>query len=102
MYAIMTATYPNDKIKEVTDVYLKAMAKYPDDVSLATPIVPVASRATLQGMKVIVIYEVKKGKLEEALALGAKRIAMFNDIQGYRYSIKTYTNLEEGMKVLGM
>jgi hypothetical protein len=101
MYAIMTASYPNDKIKEVIDVYLKAMAKYPDDPSLATPIVPVATRPTHHGMTVIVVYEIKKGKLEDALALGAKRMAMFNVIPGYRYSIKLFTNLEEGMKIAG-
>ena len=70
MYAIMTAVYPNDKAKEAADTYLKAMAKYPDDASLAAPIIPLAVRATHQGMKVIVIYEVKKGKLKKPLLLG--------------------------------
>jgi hypothetical protein len=101
MYAIMTSVYPNDKAKEAADTYLKAMAKYPDDASLAAPIVPLAVRATHQGMKVIVIYEVKKGKYEEALALGVKRMGMFQHIPGYRYSIKTYMNIEEAMKTVG-
>jgi hypothetical protein len=101
MYLTMTATYPNDKIKEVVDVYLKAMAKYPDDTSLATPIVPVGTHATPKGMEVIVIYEVKKGKYEEALALGLKRMGMFNDIQGYRWEIRNFLNVEEVMKLMG-
>ena len=48
-------------------MYLKAMTKYPDDNSLGTPVVPVAVRATLQGIKAITVYEVKKGKFEDAM-----------------------------------
>ena len=101
MYIIVTSTYPNDKAKEVANIYFKAMTKYPPDDSLGTPIVPVAIRATLQGIKVINISEVKKGRLEDAMAFAANRLAMFNDIEGYRYTIKTYMNLEEAMKTVG-
>jgi hypothetical protein len=102
MYVITTALYPNDKAKEVVNMQAKAMAKYPPDVSLGTMIVPAAVVATLKGIKVITIIEVKKGKLEDALASGAIRLAMFHDIQGYRYTMKTYMNLEEAMKTIGM
>ena len=102
MYIIITSSYPNDKAKEVANMYLKMITKYPHDDSLGTPIVPVAVRATLQGIKGITISEVKKGKLEDAMALAANRLAMFNDIQGYRWTIKTYMNLKEAMKTIDM
>ncbi len=85
MYIIITSTYPNDKAKEVAETYLKAMTKYPEDNSLATPLVPVAVRATLQGMKVISVYEVKKGKFDDAHTIAVNRMVMFHDIPGYRY-----------------
>jgi hypothetical protein len=102
MYLIMTSLYPNDKAKEVAEMYLKMITKYPDDASLATPVVPVAVRATLQGIRVMSVQEVKKGKAEDAHAFVANRMAMFNNIQGYRWTIKTFLNLEEALKTIGM
>jgi hypothetical protein len=102
MYLIATTIYPNDKAKEVANVYLKAMTKYPENESVSIPIVPVAVRTTLQGIRVINVYEVKKGKFEDAHALAINRFAMFNDIPGYRWTMKTYQNLEEALKTIGM
>jgi hypothetical protein len=102
MYIIITSLYPNDKAKEVAKMYLKCLEKYPVDNSVATPIVPVAIRATHDGIRTIVVSEVKKGKFDDAMANTVNRMAMFHDIPGYRYSIKPFLNLEEGMKVLGM
>ena len=98
MYIFITSIYPNDKAKEVADIYLKAMTKYPENNSLATPLVQVAVRATLEGITAISVYEAKKGKFEEADALTVNRMAMFNDIPGYRWLITTYWNLEDALK----
>jgi hypothetical protein len=102
MYIITKCLYPTDKAKEVAQMYLKALSKYPDDPSVATPTVPAAVHSTLQGMSVMVIYEPKKGKLEEAYAMAVNRMVMFHDIQGFESTHETHYNLEEGMKVLGM
>jgi hypothetical protein len=102
MYLFTTSTYPNDKSKEVANMYAKMMTKYPDNNSLGTRVVPVAVRPTIEGIKVITIDEIKKGKFEDAMTFVANRMAMFNDIPGYRYSIKTFMNLEEALKTIGM
>jgi hypothetical protein len=102
MYIITTSSYPNDKAKEVAEMYLKVVKQYPEDASLANRVVPVATRTTLEGVTVISVYDIKKGKLEEALTRGAHMVAMFRNIQGYRASMTTFMNLEEGMKTLGM
>ncbi len=102
MYIIVTSLYPNDKAKEVANMYLKMIKKYPDDNSLGNRVVPVAVRPTIGGIKVISISEIKKGKLEDTMAFAANRMAMFNDIPGYKYSIKTFMNLEEALKTIGM
>jgi hypothetical protein len=102
MYIIVTSLYPNDKVKEVANMYLKMMTKYPDDASVCTPVVPVAVRSTLQGMRVLSIQEVKKGKFEDASAFVINRMHMFNDIQGYKWSMKNFLNIEEALKSIGM
>jgi hypothetical protein len=102
MYLFTTITYPNDKSKEVAEMYLKAMTKYPDDNSVGTPLVPAAIRGTPQGIKSIAVSDVKKGKFEDAHAIAVNRLVMFRDIPGFRYSIKTFINLEEAMKAIGM
>ena len=102
MYIFVTSVYPNEKAKEVADMYLKAVTKYPDNNSVSTPIVPVAAHMTRQGQTVTVIYEPKKGKLEEAYALVVNRMVMFHDIKGFESTHEIHYNLEEGMKVLGM
>jgi hypothetical protein len=45
---------------------------------------------------------VKPGKLEEALIYLANANAMFNDIQGFEYSLDVYLSIEEGLATLGM
>jgi hypothetical protein len=102
MYLIVTTLYPNDKLKETAKMYLEAMKKYPDDASLATPVVQAAVRTTIQGVRVISIVDVKKGKFEDAYALVVKRMRMFDNILWLRWVIKPYYNLEEAMKTIDM
>jgi len=102
MYIITKCLYPSDKAKEVAQMYLKAMTKYPDDASLATPIVPASVHSTLQGISVMIIYEPKKGKFEEAYALAVNRMVMLFDIKGFEYTFEAPYTLEEAMKAIGM
>jgi len=102
MYLIINSLYPRDTIKEVVNVYGKMMTKYPDNPGLATPIVQVAVKSTQDGINVIHISEIKKGKLDDAIMYASTRMAMFNDIQGYKWTIKTYLNMEEALKTVGM
>ena len=76
-YLIITATYPSDKGQEVANMYLEAIAKYPPDENLATEVVPAAVKATNQGLKALTIMDVKKGKLEEAMARMVNFESMF-------------------------
>jgi hypothetical protein len=101
-YIITTTLYPSDKVTDVAKMYLEAIKKYPPDESLGTTIVPAAVIATLQGIKVITIIEVKKGKLEDAQTRMANIMAMFHSIQGYEYSMETYLKVEEALGVIGM
>lgn len=78
------------------------MAKYPPDNSLGTRIVPGAVTTTLQGIKMISITEVKKGKLDDIMNRAATQMAMYYSIQGFEYTIERYATLEEAMSTLGL
>jgi len=101
-YVITTSTYPTDKATEVAKKYFEIMQKYPPDENLGTPVVPGAVKTTNQGITVMIITEVKAGKLEEALNRSINAGAMANDIVGFEYSVDVYMTVEEALATLGM
>lgn len=101
-YLIVNSCYPSDKASETAERYLEALAKYPPDENLGTELVPAAVKATNQGINVITIMDVKKGKLEEAMDRMVNFEAMFLNIVGYEHEIATYYKAEEALAVVGM
>ena len=101
MYVITTSVYPSDKATEVGKKYLEMRGKYPPDETLGSLLVS-AVKTTEQGIRVITIREVKKGKLEEALQRAGDLLAMFLSIVGYEYSIDVYFSVAEAMASIGM
>lgn len=101
-YLITTSIYPTDKATEVAEKYFEIMQKYPVDENVAIPVVPVAAKTTKQGLQVMVISEVKAGKLEEALDRAVNAMAMLNDVVGLEYTVDVYMTLAEGLATLGM
>ncbi len=101
-YIITTAWYPTDISKEVAKRYFEALEKYPADESLENTIVPAAVTTTKQGIKVIVVSEIKEGKLEEALTNTGNQMAMFQDIVGFEYAIRVYQLVTEALTMIGM
>jgi hypothetical protein len=93
-YLIVTALCPSDKTPEVATRMQEMVAKYPPDEKLGTQLVA-AVKDTLEGVQWIGVVEVKKGKLDEAYIYVAKRMAMFQSIQGVEYRIDLYANAEE-------
>jgi hypothetical protein len=101
-YIFTTSLYPSDKAVEVAKKYVEAITKYPPDDSLGTQLVPAAVTTTLQGIKVIGIIEVKKGKFEDQMNKIQNMMAMFHSIQGFEYTVERYATVEEAMKTIGM
>ena len=101
-YIIVTSLYPSDKATEVGKKYLEAISKYPPNENLATQLVPAAVKAAHQGIHVLGISEVKKGKLEEAYTYLVSMMAMFQSIQGFEYKVDVYLKVEEAMGIIGM
>jgi hypothetical protein len=81
---------------------LKSSVKYPPDLSLGKSLA-VGVRATKDGVKIISIGEVVKGKYEEALLQLVKgQQEFFADIEGYSYEVETLMDVTEAMSVVGL
>jgi len=99
---MVTSWYPPTKATEVAKKYIEVMQKIPEDPSIAEPLVTVGVSSGKDGIEVISIGDVRKGKYEQALNLTARRMVMFFGIEGYRYEIKTLLTLEEAMPLIGL
>ena len=99
---MVTSWYPPTKTIEAAEKYIEVMQKIPEDPSIAEPLVRVGVSSGKDGIEVISISDVKKGKYEEAMNLALRRMVMFHGIEGYRYEIKTLSTLEEAMPLIGL
>ncbi len=98
---MVTSWYPPDKAIEVATKYLEVLQKFPQE-SFEKPLVAAAASAVKDGIKVISITEVEKGKYEEALSLTAKRNVEYFGIEGYRFEIETLLTIEEALPLVGL
>ena len=99
-YLIYTLLYPTDKASEVAKRYIEALGKYPPDENLAMEVAH-AIKGTSEGLQTIGVYDVKKGKLEEAYNRLANIMVMFYSIQGFKYQIDIYLKVEEATGFIG-
>jgi len=98
---MVTAWIPPDKVTEAAQKYMEVMQKFPEQ-PFEKSLVQAASVATKDGIKVISIGEIERGKYEEALDLVMKRNAEYYGIKGYRYEVETLATLEEALPTIGM
>jgi hypothetical protein len=101
-YLVVTSIYPSDKAPEVAQKYLETLTKYPFDEKLGNRLVPAAVKSTHQGIQAVSIFEVKQGKLEDAITYTGNVMAMFISIQGYESTTEVYLKAEEALGLLGM
>ncbi len=95
VYIVVKSWYPSHKAEEVEERYMEMLQKYPPDTSLAEQVVPLAGRATKEGIEVMAISLVKEGKFDEALARIGGAISMFANIEGYEYSVTVWVTFQE-------
>jgi hypothetical protein len=101
-YIWVTAWYPSHIRDEVIKKWVESNRKFPDDPSLAETVVNIANKATKDGSKLVNIFLVKEGKLQEALTYIGKTMIMFQDIEGFEYKTELYATIEESMESLGV
>ena len=87
---IITSWIPYGKQEEAANRYSETLKKFPEDKSFEKVILPLATRSTIDGYKVLSIVDVKKGKFEESLDRLNKVMLSFTDIEGFRFEIEIF------------
>jgi len=98
---IVESVFPHNKSTEAGKKWLEVVEKYPPDRNVSKQIM-VAVRVSKKGIVSIAAWDVKNGKEKEALIAMGEAMMMFSEIEGYRYSIKTYMSAAETMNLLGL
>lgn len=100
-YIIGTIWYPTHKQGDAAKIYLKIRDKYPPDETifenLGTPV-----KTSKKGAKLMTIWRVKEGKLEQALNQTSRFYFEFANIEGLEYSIDVWMTFEEASGVAGL
>lgn len=99
-FIIATLKYPSHKQNEVVKKFLQLAPKYKTDENIAeTLCAPVTT--TENGVIVKVIYDVKPGKLEQALAIYRKYFYEYINIENLEYSVDVWYTFEEAAGIAG-
>jgi hypothetical protein len=81
---------------------IEMIKKYPTDPSIGKNLV-IGVQSTVDGMKILSVSEVNKGKVEEFMSRLATEYQEYAlEIDGFKYQIETYFNVAEAYKILGM
>jgi hypothetical protein len=92
--------YPPHKNKEVLEVWLEAIVKYPQPEGLFTTLVDTAIGTDKNGLKVFSAYLINPGNYEESAAYFRKFMTSFFKIEGYTYAFNNWSTIEEAMQAI--
>ncbi len=101
-YIISFVKYPSHLGPKLGKKYLEYIQKFPPDNSLGDLIIPSAVKITDEGIRVLSVSRVKKGKFEEAWKLAFDQRAFFLDVEGYEGSIEVWATIGEALASVGM
>jgi hypothetical protein len=101
-YIFVCSKFPSHKGPEAAKKFLEQLKKYPDDDSLGENVVNAAVKARTDGIHVVSVSTVKKGKLEDSLARTNEILAMYNEIEGFEYTIEVWSEPGEALATIGM
>jgi hypothetical protein len=101
-YIISFVKYPSHLGPKLGKKYLEYMQKFPTDDSLVEAIIPSAVKVTDEGIRVLSVSLVKKGKFDEAWKLAFDQRAFFLDVEGYEGSIEVWATIGEALASVGM
>lgn len=98
MVIISNVTYPPESTKEIAKRYLRA----PTLPAFLNKKGPYVSSSMTDGMNSITFYELEDDKFAEGIKAIQESLSIYFGVPGYKYDLKPYFELEEGLDVLGM
>ena len=81
--------------------YLEVLQKYPTP-SYIKRLVPAANSSGKDGVENINVDEVKEADVGKAITYLTTAMVEFRDIEGFRYEIRIFLTVIEGLKLVGM
>jgi hypothetical protein len=102
MYIVAETWFPAKKAADVGKLYLEMMQKYPNDRSIAKPIIESSIRSVKDGIHALGVSSIKPGKVKEAMDLVTNRLLMMASIEGYAYEIYITYDIVEAMPLVGL
>ena len=99
-YIITTLWFPPHLSDAAAQRYLETIQKLPLIPIIKRPI-PGAITSDKEGITTMVIDEVKRKDLGEAMEYIGKFVVEFRNIEGLRYQVKTVNTLSEAMTLVG-
>jgi hypothetical protein len=99
-YIITSLWFPPHLSDAAAQRYLETIQKLPL-ISSINRVIPAAITADKKGVQSMVIDEVKRKDLGEALEYLGKFVVEFRNIEGLTYQIKTANTLSEAMRLVG-
>lgn len=102
MLIVSQTWYPASKAPEIGKLYLEAIKKFPEDKTVAKPIIRTAVHAVKEGIHSIAISSIKPGKVKEAMDLAQNRLLMLGSIEGFKYESYLAYDLAEAMPLIGL
>ncbi|MHA2281602.1 MAG: hypothetical protein ACXAC5_12215 [Promethearchaeota archaeon] len=102
-YIMTFVKYPSYLAPVVAKRYLELLQQGPEaDDSIGEAVIQSAAKITDEGIRILGVTRVNKGKLDEAWNAAIVARAFFMDIEGYEASIEVWATVEEGLQALGM
>lgn len=99
---VSTAYFPANKSAEVGKTFLEVDKQFPVDKNLSKVLVRAAVRITPEGMKTMVVSEVKEGKVREFLERVYKQLLIYSKIEGYRSNLEVFMSGVEALPLIGL
>ena len=101
-YIFVFSKFPSHKAPETGKKFLEQLKKYPSDDSLGITVVNAAVKARTDGVQVVSVSTVIKGKLEDSLNRTNEILSMYNEIEGFEYTIEVWSEPGEALATVGL
>ena len=98
MVIITNITYPPEAAQDMAKRFLEA-PQLPDFMTRKGPFI---SANLSNGIFTTSLYELDNSKLAEGMVFLGNYLTAFFGIPGYKYEIKTFFEVEEALKMIGM
>lgn len=100
-YLVVLVRWPGESTAAMVKKAIEVNKKFPPDDSLGEELVPNAINADMDGIKSLNVTLVKEGKLEETRRRAMAIVNMYLTIPGYKYTIETWSTIEEAYSSIG-